>query len=239
MHRESARDNPQAPLTHHWLDSTHISYGVVTGGVDVGDFTIEASGFRGEEPDENRYNIEAPTIDSYSGRLGWHRGAWSAQVSAGHLHQPEWFEPYDETRITASAGYDGTIGAHPLAATLAWGENRDAVVTNGVSDNFLSEWDLGLRRRWTTYGRAEIVEKEILALGYHPLGFQQAYMYSHIDALTLGIVRDLADGPAGKIGIGGDVTLYHMSADLATYYGGSHSYHAFLRWRPNGAHHHH
>ena len=29
MHRESARDNPQVPLTHHDLDSTHISAGVV------------------------------------------------------------------------------------------------------------------------------------------------------------------------------------------------------------------
>jgi hypothetical protein len=239
MHRESARDNPQAPLTHHWLDSTHVSYGVVTGGADVGDFTIEASGFRGEEPDENRYNIEAPAIDSFSGRLGWHRGAWQAQVSAGHLHQPEWFEPYDETRITASVDYQGAVATHPLAATLAWGENRDAVVTNGVSDNFLLEWDLGLARHWTTYGRAEIVEKEILGLGYHPFGFQHPHVYSHIDALTLGAVRDLAEGAFGRIGIGGDVTLYHMSPDLLPYWEGSRSYHAFLRWRPNANGHVH
>jgi len=239
MHRESARDNPQAPLTHHWLDSTHVSYGVVTGGADVGDFTIEASGFRGEEPDENRYNIEAPAIDSYSGRLGWHRGAWQAQVSAGHLHQPEWFEPYDETRITASVEYQGAVATRPLAATLAWGENRDAVVTNGVSDNFLFEWDLGLARHWTTYGRAEIVEKEILGLGYHPFGFQHPHVYSHIDALALGAVRDLAEGMFGRIGVGGDVTLYHMSPDLLPYWEGSHSYHAFLRWRPNASGHVH
>src|ERR1700680_800643 len=32
MHRLSGMDNPQAPLAHHWLDSTHISWGVVTGG---------------------------------------------------------------------------------------------------------------------------------------------------------------------------------------------------------------
>jgi hypothetical protein len=26
MHRFSAMDNPEAPLTHHWLDSTHITF---------------------------------------------------------------------------------------------------------------------------------------------------------------------------------------------------------------------
>src|SRR6185369_5925271 len=30
MHRFSGEDNPEAPITHHWLDSTHIAYGVVT-----------------------------------------------------------------------------------------------------------------------------------------------------------------------------------------------------------------
>ena len=37
MHRLSGEDNPEAPLTHHWLDSTHVSYGVVTGGYICGD----------------------------------------------------------------------------------------------------------------------------------------------------------------------------------------------------------
>lgn len=241
MHRESARDNPQAPLSHHWLDSTHVSYGVLTGGISAGAFTIEASAFRGEEPDENRYNIERPKLDSYSARLGWQHGGWNAQISAGHLHQPEWFEPYDETRITASAEYEGRVAARPFTATLAWGENRDAVVINGVSDNFMGEWDLGLPRRFTTYGRAEVIEKELLGLGYHPLGFVHPHIYSHIDALTLGSVWDLVAGSRyGRIGIGGDVTLYHLSPDIEPYWEGSHSYHVFLRWRPNaGAHHHH
>jgi hypothetical protein len=239
MHRDSARDNPEVPLTHHWLDATHISYGVLTGGIEAGAFTIEASTFRGEEPDENRYNIERPKFDSYSARLSWRSGPWDAQVSAGRLHVPEWFEPYDETRITASLGYEGTIASRPFAATFAWGENRDAIVINGVSDNFLAEWDLRATERNTFYGRAEVSEKELLGLGFHPLGFLHPHVYSHIDALTLGYVRDLAIGAAGRFGIGGDVTLYHMSPDLLPFWEGSHSYHAFLRWRPNTAGHHH
>ncbi|MBC7789839.1 MAG: hypothetical protein H7Z74_07820, partial [Anaerolineae bacterium] len=33
MHRPSAMDNPAAPLNHHWQDATHVSYGVLTGGI--------------------------------------------------------------------------------------------------------------------------------------------------------------------------------------------------------------
>ncbi|HEX7741236.1 MAG TPA: hypothetical protein VF442_02190, partial [Sphingobium sp.] len=32
-HRISAMPNPIAPISHHWLDSTHVAFGVVTGGV--------------------------------------------------------------------------------------------------------------------------------------------------------------------------------------------------------------
>src|SRR5436190_19099935 len=33
MHRPSAMDVPTAPLSHHWQDATHISFGVITAGV--------------------------------------------------------------------------------------------------------------------------------------------------------------------------------------------------------------
>ena len=69
MHRESARDNPQVPLTHHWLDSTHITPGVVRGGVGFRGFVLEASAFRGAEPDDNRLTIERP--GSIPGRSVW------------------------------------------------------------------------------------------------------------------------------------------------------------------------
>src|SRR5919204_844521 len=213
MHRESARDNPQVPLSHHYLDSTHISYGVLTAGVQTGPFTFETSAFRGAEPDENRYNIETPRLDSYSGRIGWKRGPWQAQFSAGHLRVPEWFEPYDETRLTASIGFDGAIRSRPLSALLAWGQNRQAIVKNGVSDMFLTEWDLRATPMTVFYGRAEVGEKEILGLGYHPFGFSHPHLYSHIDTLTLGVVRDVVNGSTGRFGIGADVTLYHMSPD--------------------------
>ena len=55
MHRLSGIDDPAAPITHHWLDSTHITFGVVTAGWVHDDWKFEASSFTGREPDQNRY----------------------------------------------------------------------------------------------------------------------------------------------------------------------------------------
>ena len=54
MHRASGMDNPEAPISHHWLDSTHITFGVVTLGAVVDTWKIETSAFRGREPDQRR-----------------------------------------------------------------------------------------------------------------------------------------------------------------------------------------
>jgi hypothetical protein len=235
MHRESARDNPQAPLTHHYMDSTHVSYGVVSGGISRGGVTLEASGFRGAEPDENRWNIEVPRIDSYAGRIRLDRGAWHLQFSAGHLHEPEWFEPYDVNRFTASISYDSVVGNRPLHVTAAWGGNREFNGFNGNADGYLLEWDTGITRRSTLYGRTEVADKELLGLGYHPRGFSHRHVLYKVFALTVGDVFDVSRTRFGRVGVGADVTVYHMPDDILQYWGGSHSYHVFLRWRPNVA----
>jgi hypothetical protein len=232
MHRESARNNPQVPITHHFLDSTHISTGVVRAGIETRGFTLEASAFRGVEPDDHRTNIEKPALDSWAARLGYRRGPWSAQFSGGLLHEPEWYEPYDHTRLTASIGFDGTVGGRRLDATFAWGQNRAKVVENGVSDGFLLEWNLAATPKTGVYGRAEIAVKQLFGLGLHPRGFEHPHVYSHIDALTIGGVRDIVTARWSRIGVGADLTVYHMSPDLLEFYEGSRSFHVFLRWRP-------
>ena len=86
MHRTSGMDNPEAPISHHWLDSTHITFGVVTAGVVLNDWKLEASACRGREPDQYRYDIEAPKFDSYSARARWNpTKELSMQVSWGHI----------------------------------------------------------------------------------------------------------------------------------------------------------
>lgn len=64
MHRGAAMQSPQAPISHHWLDSTHISFGVLTGGVVLGPGKLELSRFNGREPDQYRWNIETGPLDS-------------------------------------------------------------------------------------------------------------------------------------------------------------------------------
>ena len=234
MHRESARDNPQAPLTHHFLDSTHITPGVLRAGVEVGHLMLETSAFRGEEPDEDRLDIDQPRLDSWSARASWRQGPWHAQFSGGHLHEPEWFDPYDVTRLTASIAYNGTVRSKPLNATVAWGQNRELLV--GALDGYLAEWDWHLAARSSFYGRAEKVRKEVLSLGVHPRGLlpgQHPHTLSNISALTLGHVFDLPIPRGGRFGVGADITVYATSPDLESYFGSPHSYHVFLRWRPS------
>jgi hypothetical protein len=238
MHRPSARDNPQAPLIHHYLDSTHITPGVLRAGVEMGSLTLETSVFRGAEPDENRLNIERPRFDSWAARARWRRGPWDAQVSGGHLKQPEWWEPFDTTRLTASISFDGQVGSRPLAMTLAWGEHRQFNGFNGNVDGFLLEGNLRLTGASTLYGRTEVTAKELFGIGPHPKEFAHPHWFMEFSALTVGYLRDLpfqSIQRVGRLGVGADVTVYRMAPDLLPYYDSARSFHIFLRWRPNVA----
>jgi hypothetical protein len=232
MHRPSARDNPQVPLSHHFMDATHITMGVLRGGVEAAGFAFEGSVFRGAGPDEDRMNFEKPTLDSWAVRGRWQRGAWNAQLSGGHMRQPEWFEPFDASLITASIGFDGAVASRPLAATLIWGGHRSFNGFNGDADAYLLEWLLGATDSDSTYGRLEVTEKELFGLGPHPKEFAHPHWYSQITALTAGYIRELPFPTIGRLGVGADITVYRMPADLEPYYAGSRSFHVFLRWRP-------
>jgi hypothetical protein len=107
MHRRSAKYLPLAPITHHWFDSTHITFGVVTAGLSTSHWQFEGSAFRGREPDQHRWDIETPKLDSWSVRATWNPSSyWSAQASYGRLKSPEALEPdVDEARTTASVQY--------------------------------------------------------------------------------------------------------------------------------------
>jgi len=229
MHRASARDNPTSPLVHHYTDSTHISFGVVTAGADVNGFSLEASSFKGEEPDEDRLNIDRPKLDSWSVRGAWRRGPWYAQVSGAHLHRPEPYELFDITRLTASIEFDGTIRGRQTAATLLWGENREV---HGILDGYLFEWDVRADAHGFFYGRGEAVAKDLLDLGGpDPRGFIEFHRISHVAALTLGYVHDVVERSWGRVGFGGDATVYHVPENMLESYGAPHSFHVFVRYR--------
>jgi hypothetical protein len=187
MHRPSAADNPQAPLSHHYLDSTHITPGVITAGAAAGAWSLEGSWFKGREPDENRTDLDLGALDSYSLRLGWARGAWSAQASGAALTMPEATTPYDAKRLTASLSYAVPAGRR-LAWTAAFGQNREI---HGNLEAYLLEGRLNVRARDAVYLRAESVAKDILDAGFHPRGIFHRHRQSQVGALTVGYVRDL------------------------------------------------
>ena len=154
-HRPSAMADPLATLSHHWQDSTHISFGVVTAGLFTRAAKLEASWFNGREPDENRYDMDLRGFDSFATRLSVNPSpAWSLQASYGYLASPEALEPdVSVQRVTASA-----IHATPhWTATLAYGRN---IPSEGrATGSVVAESAIDLDRLGTTFARAEYVVK--------------------------------------------------------------------------------
>ena len=217
--------SPQSPLAHHHLDSTHVTPGVISLGVERNGFSLEAGAFHGREPDENRLDLDTGALDSWAVRAGWADGPWAVQVSGGHLKTPERKSPYDESKITASASYFKGDEQRSLAWTAAFGQNRDVF---GNLEAYLLE---GTRRVHANviYARAEYVYKDILDAGFHPIGTKHVHRQSPVGALTLGYTRDVLMRAWGHVGIGGDVTGYAVPANLEESYGSPVSFHVFMR----------
>jgi hypothetical protein len=228
MHRPSAVENPQAPLSHHYLDATHITHGVVSGGVDRAGWRVEGAWFRGREPDENRIDLDLGALDSAAIRLSWTRGAWSAQVSNAWLTWPERLSPTDATRRTASVSYFRGTDDRSLSWMAAFGQNREVF---GHFDAWLLEATWRLSRRHAFYGRGETIAKDILDAGYHPIGIPHTHRPSQVNAVTVGYVNDPWTGRFGRLGIGGDITAYGVPDNLVESYGSPLSFHVFLRFR--------
>jgi len=94
MHRPSAMDNPAAPLGHHWQDATHVTFGVLTGGIYSRKWQLESSVFNSRDPDENRWDFDPIRLDSYSGRLTVNPDAhWSIMGGYGYLKSHDALAP--------------------------------------------------------------------------------------------------------------------------------------------------
>jgi len=225
MHRFSGEDNPEAPISHHWLDSTHIAYGVVTLGYVFGNMKIESSAFRGREPDENRYNIETGKLDSASVRLSYNPTRdWALQVSRGHLRSPEESHPdVDIDRTTASAIYNRSFAAAIWQTTLAWG--RNAPSHGDATDAFLLESAMRMAQTHTFFARAERADKNEL----FPAGDPLADQTFRVGKLTLGYIYDFPSDGHFKIGIGGLISRYSLPSALESSYGNPTSFMLFTR----------
>jgi hypothetical protein len=232
MHRPSAMDDPDAPLGHHWQDSTHVTFGVATLGAQWHNVKIEGSIFTGREPDENRYNFDQPEFDSYSGRLSWNPTRNLAlQVSYGYIKSPEALEPdLKRHRTTASVIYNLPLGHDSnWSNSFVWGQNHDT--REGKTQSFLIESDYQ-RGRDTVYVRWERVEKSGHELVLNPPDESGIFPVS---GYTLGYVRDLSHGNGLDIGLGTQFTINDRPDTLDRYYGGDlgYAFEFFLRIRPS------
>jgi hypothetical protein len=140
MHRPSGRLLPVSPITHHWFDSTHITSGVVTFGLEpTPRFRMEGSLFTGREPDQHRWGLERPRFDSYALRLSINpTESLAIQGSVGVLHEPELFHPEaDVSRVTASVMYAKRSDRLSFDGFLAVAQNTRHPVMLPVEGGFL------------------------------------------------------------------------------------------------------
>jgi|GEM_PF-1038131 len=219
-HRPSAWENPEAPIGHHWNDGTHISSGVVTGGLEIADkWKLDASLFTGREPDENRYDIDPIKLDSASGRLTFNPTKdWSLSASYGYIKDPEALEPgVDVHRIVLSAmRQQGNLSLLAL-----WARN---VKQGTTSDAWAFEGTYAVPKG-SLFARYERVDKDELV--DVPAG-----TYA-INKLTFGGIKNLHTANGWEYGLGAYVGLYSYPSSLNSFYGKNPlTFGIFLRVRP-------
>lgn len=221
VHRKSSAYNPEPPVTHHWFDSTHITYGVLTAGYSAPKWQIEASAFRGQEPDERRWNIETPKLDSWSVRATLTPSRnWAIQASYGQIRQPESTHPgEDEHRFTASAHY----ATARLSAMLGYSAKKR--VPGETLSAWLAEANWNLDDHNTLFGRIENVANDELFPDHHdPLHDVKL----RISKFQAGYARRIPLGPV-ELALGGSVSAYARPAALAAAYGNPWGYTLFAR----------
>ena len=240
IHRESASEDPAAPLGHHLQDSTHTSFGVVTRGVVIDRFKLEGSVFNGHEPNEERWSIQLAPLDSWSVRASAAPTRnWTAQYSYGRLEHPEAADPEDERRQTASVEYnralsDRWLGEGNWATSLIWGrKHKDTEDTN--QNSYLMESTLNFRQRNYAYTRLELVDKDELFPRVRRHILRTASGPTRLAGCVIWCTTS-----RWQLGLGADVTFYSKPAVLDPIYGDNPvSFHVFLRVRPGLMEHGH
>jgi hypothetical protein len=212
MHRGSARYQPLSPITHHWFDSTHITYGVVTAGYQAGAFQFEGSAFKGREPDDRRWGIERPKLNSWSVRGTWTPTAnWAVQVSHGRLKSPEESHPdEDENRTTASVQY----ARGGMTTTFAYALKDRA--PGAALSAFLGEATWEIDRHHAIFGRVENVANDELFPDHDDPLHDRKFRVTKAEAGYA--YRIPISGPFG-VALGGTVAAYAKPDALDAAYG--------------------
>ena len=220
MHRFSGMVSPEAPISHHWLDSTHITFGVAATGLVWRDWKLEGSAFTGREPDESRYDLDHPTFDSGSVRLSWNPNPdWSLQVSRGHLVSPEQLEAeVDQDRTTASATYNRPFTWRGVRGywqtTGAWGRNEKQPGT--TTDAFLLD-SAASHDAHSLFARVETVDKDELFANDHASPLHDRVFT--VTKASVGYAYTIALPRRLYLDLGGLVSRYDLPPAIRPLYG--------------------
>ncbi len=213
-HRPSAADDPLAPISHHWQDGTHITFGVVTAGVFTREVKLEASWFNGREPDETRTNFDytGRRLDSYCARLTVNPGSrWSLSTWYAYLKSPEGLNP-DESlhRLGAAALTTQRVGTRGTwSSGLIYGAN-DQVGPGPLASSVVLESTVDLDGTNAFFGRAEYVRKNAAELVLPSVPPTTEY---DVGALALGYLRTVGTvaGLAAAVGLRASVNFVPSS----------------------------
>jgi hypothetical protein len=236
-HRPSAADDPLAPISHHWQDGTHITFGVITAGVFTRSVKLEASWFNGREPDEGRTNFDyaGRRLDSYSVRLIVNPGPrWSLSTWYAYLKSPEGLHPAESLHRIGAAALSTRLVANggTWSSALIFGAN-DQIGARGLASSVLVESALDLDGTNSFFGRAEYVRKsaEELVIASAPPTTEY-----DVGALAVGYLRTVGTvaGLAAGVGVRGAVNF--VPSSLNAVYGSRTpaGVAIYLRLRPAG-----
>lgn len=216
MMRWSAMYIPEAAITHHWFDSTHISYGVVTLGYIFNNVKLDISTFKGREPDQSRWNIESPRLDSQSARISYNpNDNWSLQISYGHLKSPEQLEPNVNTnRAITSVIYNLPFkNQNNWQTTLAVGQNKN--YPGHTLTAYLLESTVNFNSMHTFFGRFERVQKD--ELFEEPSPFVDDIFT--VNKLSIGYLYEFSNWYHAKPGVGVLFSTYALPRVVQGAYG--------------------
>jgi len=224
MHRPSSVGDPFAPLSHHWQDGDHVTFGVMTAGLFTRHVKLEGSLFNGREPDEVRTNFDyrGRQLDSWSARLtilparDWALSGWYA-----YLETPEALYPADWNKhVGASVLHSRAIGHDGVwSSAVIWGAKRHEEslrhpVTR-LTHSVTAETSVEIGRRNTLFGRAEYVEKDMDDL-FLP---HVREVIHEVRSLSAGYVFDAVRARPASIGIGVRGAVNFVPDGLAAFYG--------------------
>lgn len=226
-HRASSLDNPTRPITHHWIDATHVTFGVVTTALHTQRWKTEVSAFNGRDADDSRVDLDVGGFDSYSARVSYLRGERMAlQVSAGRLWDASSVFTRElrkaSLRATASMTYHRPLAAGGLwATTIAYAINKGREIVSGspfdiTSDAALLESSVNIAERHSLFARAEVV-----AMPAHHLHAHEFLDAVHdVGKMQVGYVRHMAAHKGLVVGLGGSVALSLLPDAYAPRYSG-------------------